>query len=465
MSETRSPLRRLARSAGTLTVLNLTSMGLTFIIGVMLARLLGASGYGLYGLGMTIATLVGLVTEFGLPVLVMREFAASDATGKWSSTRGLDLWTVRFILLGSAGVMLVFAALYLSGVLDRQSEFVGALLWAIALIPAAAICKIRGWALLSLGQTLAGQLPVLLIRPGLFALGLVLVWAIGVKVGAPGAMALQVVAAYIALTVVGFSWRRLRPAALVLATPTYDWRKWLTVCIPMGLTEGLRLLQGQGAVLLLGALATPRDVGVFRVADQVSAVTGIGLSILNVAATPLLAALHAKQDREGQQRVLGAVTVATVISTLMLGLPFALAGTWVFAMVFGKEFGASHLPYVLIWASWTIVAAAGPVQTYANMTGRERLTFLNFGLSTLLIAVIGLVAIPRFGVTGAALAILIANPIAAFWLWHRILRDDRLNASLFLATALAMLAPRNWTTYARMLHKRPTDRGVDGISS
>ena len=78
----RSPLRRLAHSAGSLAMLNLASMALALFIGVLLARRLGPAEYGIYGLAMTIATLAGLITELGLPVLTMREVAAAQATGR-----------------------------------------------------------------------------------------------------------------------------------------------------------------------------------------------------------------------------------------------------------------------------------------------------------------------------------------------------------------------------------------------
>ena len=84
-------------------------------------------------------------------------------------------------------------------------------------------------------------------------------------------MGLQVGAAFAAMVAVRLTWLRLRPAEMRDATPRYARREWLAACLPMGMTEGLRLLEGQSAVLMLGLLASLPDVGIYRVADAVAA--------------------------------------------------------------------------------------------------------------------------------------------------------------------------------------------------
>src|SRR5687768_16624966 len=68
--------RLLRASVGTAT-LRALSIALTFVVGVLLARVLGPGGYGLYVLVMAITALLTAPTELGLPALVLREVAAA----------------------------------------------------------------------------------------------------------------------------------------------------------------------------------------------------------------------------------------------------------------------------------------------------------------------------------------------------------------------------------------------------
>ena len=94
-----SATRQFLRSSGIMVVLYAGSTGLSFLSGILLARMLGADGYGAYALALTTATLVGMVTEFGLPTLLLREASAARANGQWSQVRGLMNWSNRAVLV------------------------------------------------------------------------------------------------------------------------------------------------------------------------------------------------------------------------------------------------------------------------------------------------------------------------------------------------------------------------------
>src|SRR4051812_45457231 len=59
--------------------LQIVGMALGFLVGIQLARGLGTEGYGIYAFGMSVAAVVGIPTEFGLPQLMTREIAVASA--------------------------------------------------------------------------------------------------------------------------------------------------------------------------------------------------------------------------------------------------------------------------------------------------------------------------------------------------------------------------------------------------
>src|SRR5690606_23744752 len=84
-------VKAVAGSAG----LRIAGMGFGFLVGVQLARGLGAEGYGIYGVAMSIITLLTVPTEFGLPQLLTREVAAAQALGQWGKMHGILRWSVQ----------------------------------------------------------------------------------------------------------------------------------------------------------------------------------------------------------------------------------------------------------------------------------------------------------------------------------------------------------------------------------
>ena len=413
MTSPLSPLRQLVRAAASLGVLHIGSMGLTFIVGILLARQLGPSGYGVYALAMAVTALAGMLTEFGLPLLAMREFASAEAKGSWGEARGLIYWADRVILSISAVVLAGFFIAAMFYDFAQQSAFLATMIWAIILIPIVAIAKLRGLALLSMGHTFAGQFAVLILRPGLFALALAVIWLLSQRLGPVEAMIWQVVAASGALLTVLLFFHRLRPAAMRNTPRVNHWRNWLSATLPMGMTEGLRLLQGQLAIFLLGILMTTEAVGLFRVAEASAAICLVPTTILNVVAAPHFSRLKAEGNMAELQRVLAFVTLGFLVGIAILSWPLLVFGPQLLTLAFGGEFIGSYGALVLLLVGGLVVGFFGPVAILANMIGEEKLVAVGSGLAVVTQLVVGITLIPAIGISGAAMAV-VAGQIAWF---------------------------------------------------
>jgi len=418
---------------------NVSAMGLLYVagnalglgVGVVLARMLGPAQYGIYALAMTTATLVGLVTEFGLPTLAMRETGLARASGEWGLLRGLLGWADRTIVALSLGLALAgWGAVQLLPA-ARGSAFGHALLWGVLLIPVVALGKLRALVLLALDRTYASQLPVLVVRPLLFVAGcLALGWA-GWRFDAARAMAVQVAASTAATLISVAALRRWRPPALALAHPVRAVAAWLHTCVPMGLTESLRLLQGQLALLLVGALAGAAAAGVYRVADAVAQVTMLVASITATAATPMFARLHGQGARDDLERVALIGAWAMLLGCLALGAPVVLFGQMVLPRLFGAGFAGSFAVFVVLWLGGAGAAGFGLALSLANMTGHHGVTTRMFALIAVINLALGLVLIPRLGALGGALATVlslgIGTALCAWLVWRR----TGINATVF----------------------------------
>ncbi|WP_268893213.1 oligosaccharide flippase family protein [Pontixanthobacter aquaemixtae] len=429
-----------------LGVLRIASMALTLLVGILLARQLGAADYGIYALAMAVVTFTGVLTEFGLPLLAMREFASADAKQNWGEVRGLVKWADRFILTISAIIVGGFLAAALIWDFAKQSVFLATMMWAIVLVPIVAIAKFRGLALLSLGHTFAGQFAVLVLRPGLFVVALAVLWVSGSTLGPAEAMAWQFGAAFAALLCVLGLYLRYRPAAMLAAKPVNRWREWISATIPMGMTEGLRLLQAQLAIVLLGVMMTSADAGLFRVADASAMVGLVFISIVNVVCAPHLARLFAEQNLAELQRLLGVVAFAmTFVVGVVTVIVTPFAGP-LMSLVFGSEFAASASPLVILLVGNTIACLFGPVSTLCNMTGLEKHVTVGSALAVVAQLASALVLIPLMGLDGAAISVVIGMLLWRLFLTVKVRQIIGIDPGIlatdfrYLADALAQYA-------------------------
>ena len=434
-----SPARQFLRSSGTMVALYAGATGLTFAVGVLLAHMLGPRGYGFYALAMTTGTLVGLVTEFGLPVLAMRETGAARVSGDWGRLRGLLHWADRTVLALSALLIVATLAGYSLFQPAGGSAYLGTLIWAVAMVPFVAIAKLRSFVLIALDHVLASQAPTMILRPLLFlaGCGLWLWWTGGLEPQA--AMAAQTIGAVLALGLIAVLYRRSKPAELRQARPEFALRYWLAACVPMGMTEGLRLLQGQLALLLVGALAGAAQAGIYRVADSAAAITAMTASVVGTAATPMFSRLWGEQDRAGLQRVAILAAWSMAFGALALGLPLALFGHWLFPLVFGMEYGASVPVFVVLWLGAIGFGCCGLALALATMTGHHVLGTHSLLVVAAVNLVLGLVLVPQLGAMGGALAAVAGTVAGNGWCAWQLRRRIGINPTLFSRTALHIL--------------------------
>ena len=72
--------------------LRIISTGLTFATATILARLLGAKGYGTYALALEWLTFLTVPTALGMDRFMVREIAIFRAQGKWDKLYGFLRW-------------------------------------------------------------------------------------------------------------------------------------------------------------------------------------------------------------------------------------------------------------------------------------------------------------------------------------------------------------------------------------
>lgn len=428
-----SLVRAVSGSAG----IAMLGMGFTFLVGVQLARGLGAEGYGIYGVAMAAAAMLGVPSQFGIPQLLTREVAATHARGDWPGMKGVLHWSRKVVAVSCLLIALALMAWLLAFGPGLSSPLGKTLLLASLLIPLVAFVSIQGATLRGLMQIVLGQVPDTLLRPMLFSALLWLIHVLGVGLTAPTAMACGLAAVAIALVVSSVMLRRHMPPEIANATATRGSLPWLRSSMPMAMTEGARIVQGQVAILALGWLASLSTVGLFRVASSSVALVAMPLTIFNTVAAPVAAKLHATGDRRRLQMMLAYVALGMTASTALLALPFLVAGEAIMSLLFGAEFAGSASCMRILCAGVIANGVFGAGATTLNMLGHpQRVT----NASAWAVAALCLLLWPctaAWGEIGAACAVSAAQAMWSALLWWDTRRLTGLNIGIWAIAASA----------------------------
>ena len=299
------------------------SIGLSFVTTVALARLMGEAGFGTYSYALTWSLLLLGPATAGIGPVLTRETAAGIETGQWGRVAGVRRFVLGLAALATA--LVLGAALPLVGLSMKVKGFDQglALLVGVPVTALGAALLLARHRLLGLRRVVTAQFAESVLRPLLLLVLVGTAWGAGVPLGAAhgAAVVLGLYAAASAGTLLFVLWRirAATPEPARTAEPESD-SAWLRSAGPLLLTGIARDLNAEAGVLIMGSMLTPAEVGLYRAAQRLASLPTYVLTAINQVFQPVAASLFAKGDLEGIE-VLG---VRSSRVSVLLSLPFLL---------------------------------------------------------------------------------------------------------------------------------------------
>ncbi len=394
-------MSRLARAASGAFVLKVTYAGLSFAAAVLLARILGTDGYGVYAFATACVALLAPISVLGFDRLLTREVAKLSDKSGWAGVRGL-LRRSNQIVASAAIVVALLAALIGGLVLDE--EFKDTFWLALIIVPLWSLSLLRQAAMQGLDRIVLGLVPETAVRPGLLLVLVGVVYAAkGGSLDSADAMTLSVIAAASAFLVGTHLLRSRLGATLDDSVPEYRTREWLRSAVPLTLLGVITIVDTQTGTVLLGAIEGPGPAGVYAAAARTSEVIAFILVAVNAPLAPMISRLYSR----GRMAELQDTVTRTAKATLALTLPIALV-VMVFPTtvlkLFGGGFTAGGTALTILAAGHLFNATMGSVGILLVMTGHERDVVLGVGVAAALNVALTAALVPVLGVEGAALA-------------------------------------------------------------
>lgn len=406
---------------------SLIGNALLFGLDIVVNGVLGTAGYGMFNAVKRVLQIGGFLGLLGMENVVIRLVAVSaragggtDAPGGTASGRDGEA-AVRTAFAATFVVSLVLAAILSFGPLamwlgcSRMALAVGASSLPLAAIRTVAVSASQGW-----GVVRDRAVVMFVVWPIAQLAGvLVLGWALAL--GVEG-----VLAAYVGAMALGAAWAmvglyRVRPSVF-----RGDWAfsavggMWL-IAWPLWAQGVVMALYSWLDQVLLAAIRSATDAGVYGPVATLAQLFGVGLGALNSAFAPVIAQKHADGDLAGLEKLYRLVTrwaVAVAVPPLVVCamVPEAVLAFW----PHGSPLAAPALR--IICASQLFATAVGSVNYLLIMSGRQTQVLWNGLPAVALNLGFSLALVPTWGVTGAAIAnsvaTVAANGIAMVQVWR-----------------------------------------------
>jgi len=393
--------QRAARNATALALSNIVSKGVLFAWQLLLARWLGAEGYGIYGTIGALLAVGAAIPDFGMGLIVIRDVANRPQDANRYLTATLTLQP----LLAALGYVVLAIAAFLFG---YETEL-------RALLAFAALSLLVD----ALGNMCHNQLLAVerMVIPAAIATGhvIVLVVLAGIALAAGGGLW----GLYAATLVAGLLRAAVYWAALlhIGARPQFpvDWsvaRGLLVAGWPIAVTSFLALAYQHADKLITTALIGAEGTG------QLTAGFVIVFGVIELLSTTVLVAVFPLMSRtyaSGQRRLFEVMLEKLAFFNLTLSLPIAIftsllavpLSAWVFGAGFTRT---ADVLRILIW--YTVVTMIVNVFAKALLVQnrQRRLMIIRTGGLALNVALL-LVLLPALDVPGAAVATLIAESV------------------------------------------------------
>ena len=397
-------VKAVAGSAG----LRIVGMGFGFLVGVQLARGLGPAGYGVYGTAMAVIAVLMIPTELGLPQLVMREVSAALALGGAGETGLIVNWARRVIVLSSlaiAGVALLVLAM---GFLDISPLVRSTLLVGLIWIPVVAIGNIYGAALRGMRRIISGQVSETVVRPAVVSFLLFIVaWHGALALNPAAAMGINVLGAVVAAGLSIFLLKRGDYREITSEGSVPSGLRF-SQALPIAMTEGMRVLGAQVSILVLAAMASKEEVGLYRVAYGIYVATTMPSGLINVACAPTISRLFAQGRTKELERLNIWVSIFLVGAAAAFILLHSLFGNAAVSMLFGVAYADAASVLLILLVGEFVASLFGHPTVVLNMMRRQRVVMwwsaaaliVNFLVSWLLVKNVGFVGAAVGSVTG-----------------------------------------------------------------
>jgi O-antigen/teichoic acid export membrane protein len=373
---------------------------------IVAARLLGVSQFGIYSMATAWIYVLGLLAALGLNQTLLRFVPMYLAHEQWGHLRGIvrraNMWGGLAALAVSLSGILILMVGRTYGVIG--SHLFLAFCIALATLPIVVLSSIRQAVLRGINKIAHALTPEFILRPSIFLFLLVGgAYLVRQPIDATTAFILSLTAG-VASFAIGALWQnKYFPAPARFYKPIYQDREWILVSLPLLTIVGLNLISSRIDVIMLGMLSEVENVGIYSASSRIADVIVFGLASANAVVAPMIARLHSTGNHDELQKMVALTAKGIFLFTFPVAIVVLIFGKQILG-IFGPDFSEGYTVLVILVCGQLVNALSGPVGYLMSMTGHQAKAMKIVAFSAFLNLLLNMILIPKFGMTGAAIA-------------------------------------------------------------
>ena len=397
-------LRELLKGTSIAMVIRVLGVGTSYLFTFLIARLYGAGAMGSFALAQTVLMITAIIARLGFDTASVRFVSENYSQKKYGILRKVYFAILKMVIPMSIllSVGLFFLAPILAEIMHkpemeslfRISAF-GVLPFALLFIHSESFRGMKKIIHYSLFRNMTTPFIASIVLLGYYFSGLSSkiypVYSYLISIGVLSVIAIAM-------------WLIQMPKSDETdKNQKIKKRNLLNVSLPMLLTSSMGYILQWTGIFILGIFRPEWEVGVYNVAMKISLVTSISLFAINSIAAPKFAELFAQGKMKDFEKIVHQSTRLIFWTSAPFLLLFLIFPTF-FLGLFGEEYIFGKWTLIYLTIGQFINAISGSVGYILQMTGKQK-TFQNIMIvSTIINIIMNVIFIPKFGITGAAIA-------------------------------------------------------------
>ena len=403
------------RGAAIALILQLSGLGINYLMEVLLARWMGATQYGAYDYLISIGTLLGFLAALGLPNCSLRFIPKYIVTEDWQKLVGMIWGSWRYVVLSA--VLVAITAIVLVILKSNDSDVSWSLTLGLAMIPLWALVRhqremCRGIKQMTLAYLPSTVFPLLVIAATAYYRQ---------DLSTSTAIAIAGLSLLLVLPLQLWLFARQLPHQSFRVKPIYLRREWFAVALPLLFNDSAFVLLSQTDTVMTGAILGSYEVGIYSAAFKTATGISFILASVNAIAAPMFATLHTQGDYRGLQQLTSTVARWMFYPTLVLALLLIIYRDRVLGL-FGNEFTAGGWSMTILIMGQLVNVGAGSVGYLMEMTGNHHRSAYVLGCSAICNLILNSILIPTLGIMGAAIATALSMALWNIWLHQLVVK-------------------------------------------
>lgn len=397
-------------------VIKISSAGLSYVMFVVLARIMNEAEYGWYAFGFSLAMFFSFIVALGQPTAILRFWPQYIGEDRPDKARGVFTVGAAAISGGTILAVILISLVAVSMWFLGQKQIAMILLAAAALSFPIAASEYLASAIRALGHVIIG------LAPKDIAWRIAVIAATGwIATSSYQLSGLEVLWLSSALLVVmvvpqGFYSFRLVLAKTGPAAAAYDFPLWRTVGIGLWAVAAVDALSQNAGVFAVSFIISPEEAGPYFTAARTTSLIGLPLVAANMVGAPIISRLFHRGEQANLQKTCRLMCVGAAVPSLIGFFIFAVWGKEILA-IFGDNYSSAYDILLILGLAQVINGACGPTGYLMQMIGHER-SFVRILLICNCIGLLAqLVLTFFFGAVGAAIGS--AGNLIGWNLWAR----------------------------------------------